>query len=174
MLFSRHKMMLLPPYDKFPEIISETIVLRQIQKEDIPDLVEISFYNARPALTVEDAIEMQNKINLDYQNGSSIHWGIADKQTNKIVGTLGYYRGFDNGIGELGCVLKPEFRGRGFMTAAMKLATQYGLSNIGLTKVIAITTKQNINAINLFGRLNFIKTKDLEEDEIEYQFVSTF
>lgn len=102
----------LPPYDKFPEIVSETIILREIQDDDIKDIVEISFYDAMPALTVENAKEMQERINLDYQNGSSIHWGIANKQTNQIMGTLGYYRGFDHGIGELGCVLKSEFHGK--------------------------------------------------------------
>ena len=161
--------MKLPPYNKFPEIISDTIVLRQVQTEDIKELIEISFYDSRAALTVADAIEMQNKINLDYQNGSSIHWGIADKRTNEILGTLGYYRGLDKGIGELGCVLKAEFRGQGLMTKAMKLATEYGLNHIGLAKITAITTRQNESAIKLLERLNFVKTKDLPEDGMEYQ-----
>ena len=164
----------LPPYDKFPEIIADTIILRQVQTEDIKDLVEISFYDSRPALTIEDAIAMQERINLDYQNGSSIHWGIADKQTNEIIGTLGYYRGFDKGIGELGCVLRPGFRRQGFMTTAMKLATEFGLNAIGLNKIIAITTKQNDKAIKLLERLNFIKTTNLQGDEIEYQFVNNY
>ena len=161
-----------PPYDKFPKIDSETIILREIQDDDIKDVVEISFYDAMPALTVEKAKEMQNRINQDYQNGSSIHWGIANKQTNQIMGTLGYYRGFDHGIGELGCVLKSEFHGKGFMTTAMKMAAEFGLNNIGLTKVIAITDRQNNSAIKLFNRVGFVKTRDLEENEIEYQFVN--
>lgn len=164
------KKMRLPPYDKYPEIISDAIVLRQVQMQDMKDLVEITFYDSRPALTVEGAIEIQDRINLDYQNGSSIHWGIAHKQTNEIMGTLGYYRGLDKGIGELGCVLKPEFRGQGFMSIAMKLATEFGLNNIGLTKIIAITTQQNHSAINLLERLHFIKTTDLPGDQIEYEF----
>jgi ribosomal-protein-alanine N-acetyltransferase len=164
--------MKLPPYDKFPEIISDNIVLRQVQPDDIKGLVEISFYDARPALTVEDATEMQGKINLDYQNGSSIHWGIAHKHTNEIMGTLGYYRGLDKGVGELGCVLKPEFRGRGFMTTAMQLAIEFGLNDIRLTKIMAVTTKQNNAAVKLLERLNFIKTADLQEDEVEYEFVN--
>lgn len=162
----------LPPYDKFPEIDSETIILREIQDDDLKDVVEISFYDAIPALTVENAKEMQDRINQDYQNGSSIHWGIANKQTNQIMGTLGYYRGFENGIGELGCVLKSEFYGKGFMTTAMKLAAEFGLNNMGLTKIIAITDKNNNNAIRLFNRVGFVKTVDLEENEIEYQFVN--
>lgn len=164
----------LPPYNKFPEIDSETIILREIQDSDLKDIVEISFYDAMPASTVENAKEMQDRINQDYQNGTSIHWGIANKQTNKIMGTLGYYRGFDNGIGDLGCVLKPEFYGKGFMTTAMKLAAEFGLNHMGLTKVIAITDKNNNSAIKLFNRVGFVKTADLEENEIEYQFVNKF
>ncbi|REG99469.1 hypothetical protein [Flavobacterium aquicola] len=53
---------------------------------------------------------MQNKISLDYQNGNSINWEIANKLTNKIMGTLGYYCGFDKRIGELGCVLNQNFK----------------------------------------------------------------
>lgn len=152
--------------------MTHTMLLRQVQADDIKDIVEISFYDGLPALTVEDAQEMQYKINADYQNGNSIHWGIADKNTNVIIGTLGYYRGLDKGVGELGCVLKPEFRGQGIMTSAIKLVCEFGLKDIGLTKIMAITTKQNTKAIKLLERLNFIKTSELPDDEIEYQFVN--
>ncbi len=162
----------LPPYDKFPEIITNTMLLRQVQADDIQDIVEISFYDGLPAMTVEDAQEMQDKINADYQNGNSIHWGIADKNTNIIMGTLGYYRGLDKGVGELGCVLKSEFRGQGIMTEAIKLVYDFGLQQIGLTKIMAITTKQNTKAIKLLGRLNFVKISELPDDEIEYQFAN--
>ena len=54
----------------------------------------------------------------------------------------------------------------------MKLATGFGLNDIGLTKIIAITTKQNNRAIKLLERLHFIKTADLKEGEMEYQFVN--
>lgn len=82
------------PFSKFPIIIGEKITLREIIPKDLKDLVEISYYDAIQATTVEEAAEMQAKINQDYLNGNSIHWGIADSVTAKIVGTCGYYRGF--------------------------------------------------------------------------------
>lgn len=105
--------MRLPPYDKFPCISDDKILLRQIQFSDINDIVEISFYDSIQATALTEAIEMHAKINMDYSNGNSIHWGIADKLTNKIIGTCGYYRGLDKGEGELGCVLLPQYRGQG-------------------------------------------------------------
>ncbi|WP_136668046.1 GNAT family N-acetyltransferase [Flavobacterium sp. H122] len=162
--------MKLPPYDIFPSITGDKISLRQIQTSDIKDLIEISFYDSIQATTLPQATEMHAKINKDYFDGNSIHWGIVDKLTNKIVGTCGYYRGLDKGEGELGCVLLPQYKGQGFMTAALQLAIDFGINNIGLKRVWAVTTKQNNKAIKLLMRLNFIKIADLQDDEIEYEF----
>lgn len=163
----------LPPYALFPEIAGERVLLRQIIPADMKHIVEISRYDGKPAFTVQEAMEMQEKINKDYQNGNSIHWGIIDKATDTIVGTCGYYRGLDQGIGEVGCILKPAFRRQGYMTAAIKLAVHFGITTIGLNKVMAITTTSNEKAIKLLGRLSFVKTADLGEGRVEYQFDSS-
>ncbi|PZX93053.1 N-acetyltransferase [Flavobacterium aquariorum] len=161
--------MRLPPYDIFPIITGDTISLREIMIEDIDNLIEISFYDAIQATTLQEATEMQDKINKDYLDGNSIHWGIADNATNKIIGTCGYYRGFDREAGELGCVLLPQYRGQGFMTSAMLLAIGFGIDTIQLKRVWAATTKQNEKAIKLLENLNFIKIADLDDDEMEYE-----
>jgi RimJ/RimL family protein N-acetyltransferase len=60
---------------------------------------------------------MLEQIDLDYRRGETVHWGIEiDRQ---IAGTCGFYRGFANAVGEVGYVLRADFRGRGIMTAAM-------------------------------------------------------
>ena len=161
--------MKLPPYDKFPSISDDTIVLRQIQFSEIKDMIEISFYDSIQATTLTQAIEMQVQINVDYSNGNSIHWGIVDKLTNKIVGTCGYYRGLDKGEGELGCVLLPQYRGQGYMTFAMLLAIEFGLNNMGLKRIWALTTQQNDKAIKLLERLHFIKITDWDRNEVKYE-----
>lgn len=161
--------MKLPPYAVFPNITSDRISLRQISTTDISHLIEISFYDAVQATTVEKAIANQAKINKDYFEGNSIHWGIADKLTNKIVGTCGYYRGLNKGEGELGCVLLPQYRGQGYMTAAMLLAIEFGRNTIGLKRIWAVTSQHNAEAIKLLERLNFIKVADLDEHEVEYE-----
>jgi len=161
--------MRLPPYDNFPCITNKKISLRQLNVSDINEIIEVSFYNSIQAKTLQQAIEMQSKINKDYLTGNSIHWGIADKLTNHLVGTCGYYRGLDKGEGELGCVLLPQYRGQGYMISAMLLAIEFGLTHIGLKRIWAITTKQNEKAIKLIEKLNFIKVADLSDNEIEYE-----
>ena len=163
--------MKLPPYDTFPSISDDNISLRKIQFSDINDIIEISFYDAIQATTLTQAMEILAKINMDYSSGNSIHWGIADKLTNKIIGTCGYYRGLDKGEGELGCVLLPQYRGQGYMTFALLLAIEFGQNNIGLKRIWARTTKQNEKAIKLIEKLNFIKIADLENNEIAYELI---
>lgn len=161
--------MKLPPYSIFPTLSGDKISLRQIVADDMDDLIEISFYDAIKATNSEQAAEMQTKINLDYTNGNSIHWGIADNLTNKIIGTCGYYRGLDKGAGELGCILLPKYRGQGFMTSAMQLAIEFGKNMLELNRIWAITAKENEKAIKLLEQLNFTKIADLDNDEIEYE-----
>ena len=163
--------MKLPPYDTFPSISDDKISLRQIQFSDINDIIEISFYDAIQATTLTQAMEMLAKINMDYSSGNSIHWAIADKLTNKIIGTCGYYRGLDKGEGELGCVLLPQYCGQGYMTFALLLAIEFGQNNIGLKRIWARTTKQNEKAIKLIEKLNFIKIADLDNNEIAYELI---
>lgn len=76
----------LPPYEDFPEISNEKISLRRILNSDIEDLIEISFYDSIQATTPEQALEMNEKINKNYDDGDSIHWGIVDNQTKKLSG----------------------------------------------------------------------------------------
>lgn len=160
--------MKLPPYIHFPKLVGEKVTLREIKPEDLHDLIEISFYDAIQATTVQQAAEMNNKIAQDYQNGNSIHWGIVDNLTNKIVGTCGYYRGLEKEEGELGCVLLPQHQGKGYMTVAMTLAINFGLS-IGLKRIWAMTSNENKKAKELLERLHFIKEKELMENDAVYE-----
>ena len=71
--------MRLPPYPIFPNIQGDKISLREIITEDIPDLIEISYYDAVQATTFQEATEMHMKITRDYHAGNSIHWGMPTR-----------------------------------------------------------------------------------------------
>ena len=161
----------LPPYDIFPNISGDKVSLRQIQPSDIPAIIDISFYDAVKASTTEEAMEMQEKINNDYEQGDSIHWGIFDNASGSIVGTCGYYRGFHGGAGELGCVLLPQFQGQGFMTAAMRLAIDFGIEQMRLRRIWAATATENHKARKLFERLNFKEVSETPDGEVELELV---
>lgn len=163
--------MRLPPYDNFPTISNDKTTLREIVASDLSDLIEISYYDGVQAKTLEQAATMHSKIKNDYSDGNSIHWGIADAATNKIVGTCGYYRGLDKGEGELGCVLLSKYYGKGYMTSAMQLAIAFGVNTIGLKRIWAKTSQDNKSAIKLLERLNFIKIAVFDDNNVDYQII---
>ena len=157
----------LPPYPSFPSLHGPCMTLRQINESDMPNVLEISFYDGKPATTIEEAWEMQQKIDLDYENGESVHWGIAHPVTNEIMGSLGYYRGFENGVGEIGCVLQPQYRGQGIMNLSIQLIVGFGLDVMGLNKISATTSLENQPALRLLEKLEFV-SGEVKEGMVEY------
>lgn len=159
--------MYLPPYPVFPTLYTKRTALREVKASDVEDIVEISTYDGQRASTTADALQMLGKIERDYRNGDSVNWGIADPVTNEIMGTCGYYRGFKNDIGELGCILRPTFRGKGFMSEAMRAAVGFGIREMGLRRVIAITRQHNLKAIALLERLEFVHISQTDAEDLK-------
>lgn len=158
----------LPPYPTFPRISDERMTLKEVENEELPALISISYYDGVQADGLETAQAMQTKIDADYNAGNSIHWCIVDNHSKEVVGTCGYYRGFSNGSGELGCVLLPAFYGKGYMSAALALAIQVGIKTVGLNRITAITSQDNKKAIQLLLRLQFVKTTDLNDNQMQF------
>ncbi len=165
--------MKLPPYSVFPRLSNDRLLLRAVTGADLESLMEISFYDAKPAESIEEAAEMQSRIDLDYADGNSIHWCLEDSSTKTIVGTCGYYRGFEHQTGELGCVLRKAFYGKGYMTEAMKLAMDFGFNMIGLQTIVAMTSVHNEKAIQLLKRLQFQQTEILRDNELKFELKTT-
>lgn len=163
----------LPPYTTFPICTGMNVIIRQVVDSDIENIIDISFYDGFKASSKEQASQMLARINQDYLAGNSIHWAIIDKQIDKIVGTCGYYRGFEGEAGELGCILIPQYEGKGLMTEALKLAIDFGTDIMGLKRIFAITNNYNSKAKQLLHRLNFKKRAESDNDEIEYEYINT-
>ena len=157
----------LPPYKDFPNLENENILLKEIEKQDIPTIKSITSYNRVLAKDEIEAWDFIKKIKNNYNNGLSIHWGIFEKQSNQIIGTCGYYRGFENKRGELGCILLPDFRAKGFMKQALQLAINFGYTILQLNEIYALTNNNNIQAKNLLNSLNFELKKKIDEYDIE-------
>lgn len=162
--------MLLPPYDTFPVLRTERgITLRQVTTADLEDALEIARYNGRPAESIAHAQAMFDKIDLQYENGECISWGIADAETGKICGTCGYYRGFTNGAGEIGFILKEAYRGKGIMREAIAEICRFGREVAQMERIFAITGRTNSKARALLEALHFNEIKEVDGDMIEYE-----
>jgi ribosomal-protein-alanine N-acetyltransferase len=147
----------------FPVLSSPRLLLRAVTPEDASALVEISYYDGIPAASEEQALEMLQKINSDYEQGNSIHWGICPNGQTEVAGTCGYYRGYKNNIGEIGYILRSKYRGKGIMTESVRLIVEFGLRDMKLNRVVAYTEKSNTGSINILKRLEFNEAKSENE-----------
>ena len=156
-----------PPYDTFPAFYTGDLFLRRLTVNDLNDIIEISHYGGKPMASEGEALEMLKRIDNNYLDGTSISWGITTSD-GKVAGSIGYYRGFSGNTGEIGFILKKDFEGKGYMTAAVKAAVDFGFDTIGLGRVVAITRRDNSKARAVLERTEMEMTRELKDDYVEY------
>lgn len=116
---------------------------------------EILFYNGKAAADDNELKAMLERLTEDYESGQSINWVLADPETNQPIGTIGFYRGFHDNKGEVGYILKPEFRGMGLMREALEVITAFGLGFMELDGILAFTKPDNTPSRELLERSRY-------------------
>jgi len=154
----------------FPVLETRRLRLRAIEADEAPALSGISYYDGKAARSPGEAMVMLRRIRQDYEAGQTIHWGLELKAEEKLVGTCGFYRSFANQEGEIGYVLLPAYRGQGLMREAVRAAIDYGFRELGLYRIIAYTSHDNVASIRLLQETGFDRVPD-QPDGILAKFV---
>lgn len=160
----------LPPYTSFPELRTDNLLLREVRQDDIPNLLEILTYDGKTAETPEQGMEIIRKIDQNYRDGASVNWVIQNLETNELIGFIGYYRGFESGVGELGFILKTAFRGLGFMSPSLTLVVDFGLKYMNLNRITAFTKPDNEKAIAVLSRNGFVSDGELDGNYLKFVY----
>jgi [ribosomal protein S5]-alanine N-acetyltransferase len=143
------------PPSTSPTLTGARVVLRALRPADAATIVDLSFYDGVPASNADDARAMLERVAADQARGETVHWGICLAGGDEVVGTIGFYRGFDGGVGEVGYVLRASQRGRGLMGDALAAVVAYAFGTLGLRAVVATTDAGNAPSIALLRRLGF-------------------
>jgi len=148
-------------------LYSDSILLRQQVPADCENMLELSVYDGKFARNTADSQEIGERIENDHQAGNCIHWVICDIQNTQILGTIGFYRGFRDSVGEIGYIIKKEFRRNGFCTAAIKSACEFGFVSLGLVKIRAYTGFDNPGSRRALEKNGF-RMERKDESRITY------
>lgn len=156
-----------------PILSNERVLLRKIESRDLGAIVDISFYDGVAATSEEDAAAMLHKIEQDCARGESVHWGIClrgngDDLDDVVVGTCGFYRGFPDGIGEIGYILREAYRGAGIMRSAIDLIVKFGFEQMKLSSIIALTDPDNAASIAILERSGFVAVPSSRQDSLQF------
>lgn len=130
--------------------------LIQLNQNHLEPMIEISAFKM-PDPTPNQALEYINKANADFEKGVGCTWGLEFK--GELVGTIGFYRGFANQTGEIGYVMREDFKRQGFMTEAINTILDFGFNELGLKKITAYTALENTASVRLLEKTGFANTQ---------------
>ncbi len=147
------------------------ISLRKLEPGDCAQIVRISVYDGKFARDEAEARGIAQRIEGDFEKGDSIHWAIWDEDEGAIVGTIGFYRGFVDLRGELGYIIKREYRKRNYCTKAIRCASACGFSGLGLREIVANTGIGNAGSRRALEKNGFV-VRSAEGEELRYSLGS--
>lgn len=155
----------------FPEIETERLRLREIKPEDAAVLfayfskeITIRYYGQEPFQQVEDAEMLIEAFRKTYEEKKGIRWGIECRETNELIGTIGYHLWSPrHKRAEIGYDLHPDHWGKGYATEAVKAVIHYGFQEMELNRIGAVVFLENEASHKLLRKLGFEKEGILKE-----------
>ena len=135
---------------------TERLYLKEVTPELYRYLFEHSseeefktFFDLDDAL-MEQAKERYKK-GITYYGVTFKYFMVQDKETQKTIGTCGYYRWYpEHDRAEFGYVMSnTEFRQKGLMKEAAKRLIRFGFEDMGLHRIEAFASPDNIPSIKI-------------------------
>lgn len=161
-------------FEPFPVISLKDIILREITLSDSEHY--LNYMNRAEMLnsltkehipdTREKAIEELQYWGGLFKNKRSIYWAIALAENNRLIGTAGFnHISFVNSKAEISYDLDPDYWGRGIMLKSIKNIIRF-IENLGVVRIQATVTVDNINSIKLLERCDFAQEGCMKKFEI--------
>ncbi|HXG83284.1 MAG TPA: GNAT family N-acetyltransferase [Pyrinomonadaceae bacterium] len=156
---------------------TERLILREIVEADaefIYDLVnQLSFIKNignRNIYTIERARDViENRYRQSYKQFGYGLWAVELKENGAPIGFCGFIKRDFLPDADIGFAFLPQYERRAYAFESASAAMRYGRERLNLTRVLAITSKDNEASCRLLEKLGFrferfIKMPDAEED----------
>lgn len=118
-------------------------------------------YQGWSPMSEEDSLRFITEMNAAplFAPGKWIQLGIADLQSDVLMGDIGLFLSADGKTAEVGFTLQPSAQGRGIATGAVRAALQLLFSNSTISEVTGVADARNLPSIRLLERLGFQLTE---------------
>jgi ribosomal-protein-alanine N-acetyltransferase len=155
----------------FPELTSARLNFRKVNKDDVPEIIdlrgniEVMKYINRDLITNSTEAIKYIDIQIDeLNNKKSIHWMICLKENPKAIGIIRFnnFRPTDHRA-EIGCMMHPEFQGKGLVSEAIQRIVDFGFNEMQLNTIEATILSENTSSKKAVLRNNFIQEAHFRE-----------
>ena len=148
---------------KFEEIITDRTILRKFTQETFDsiysDMSQDEQLDILGIASVEELLKEKEKYRkgLSTHNKRFLYHQLIDKKTDKIIGLCGFHTWHtDHNRAEIGYGLFDDnYKGQGIMSEVLTLIVDYGFRNMGLERIEAFVSPNNIPSIKLLKRIKF-------------------
>ncbi|WP_333809751.1 GNAT family N-acetyltransferase [Flavobacterium sp.] len=159
-------------FSPFPILESERLQFRRLTDADAPEIFalrsnpEIMKYIPRPlATTIEDALAHIKLINEKIDENIDINWAVTEKGNDKCIGLMGFYRTQpENFRTELGYMISPEHKGKGYVTEAVKTLLDFAFNTLNFHSIEAVIDSRHIASERVLQKNGFEKEAHFKEN----------
>lgn len=122
---------------------------------------ELGRYQGWSPMSDADAVDFLDEMSKAplFTPGEWMQLGIADADTDALVGDIGLHLSEDGTVGEVGFTLQPSAQGRGIATQAVREAIRLMFAATRVARVLGITDARNVPSVRLLERLGFQYTE---------------
>ena len=149
------------PQHSPPQIETTRLILRQLTLQDADQLLrhfsdpEMLRYVTFEPLEQREEVQEVIQWGMDlFARGAGALWGIVDKETATLIGTLNYVKK-EGHRAEITYDLATTYWGRGLMTEAIRSTLPYVFGDLGVQRVETMVHVQNLRSARVLLKLGF-------------------
>ncbi|ASW75306.1 GNAT family acetyltransferase [Chryseobacterium piperi] len=162
---------------------TERLIIRPVSLDDAPFILDlynrpnfIRYIGDRHLKTISDAENyIKNRFLPQLEKLGFGNYLLITKDENEKIGAVGIFEREGLDIVDIGFSLLNEFEGKGYAYEAAQKVKSIGMEDFGLTKISAITSKDNFSSQKLIEKLGlkFLKHITLPNEEEELMYYET-
>ena len=163
-------------------IETERLILRDLYKEDAQGIYELdsdpevhNFLGKKPITSLDEAVEIIEFINLQYQENGIGRWAVIDKESKNFIGWSGFkfittpINGRINYY-DLGYRFIRKFWGKGFASESAKACLNYGFNKMNQKEFFAMADKNNLASNKILEKIGMIKIDEFDYETVPHNF----
>ena len=159
-------------FNPFPILASVRLNYRKLTEADAPEILalrgdsETMRFIPRPLLTdINGALAHIKTINDKIEENSDINWAVTEKNSNKCIGIMGFYRTQPEHFRtELGYMILPEHWGKGYVTEAVTTLLDFAFNTLNFHSIEAVIDSRHKASERVLQKNGFIKEAHFVEN----------
>jgi [ribosomal protein S5]-alanine N-acetyltransferase len=148
----------------FPVLESERLRFIEMKREHKADIFRlfsdkavVEHYDLEQFKSRTEAVKLITWFARQRRKNLGIRWGIVERNSEEIIGTIGFYNFSPNHRSTIGYALRSDKWGQGIMQEAVETIIRFGFEQLQVNRIEAEVMKGNLRSERLLEKIGFNK-----------------